>query len=95
MLSELYGIISDRKARPQPGSYTNKLLDSGIDAILQKVGEESVEVILAAKGQGRQRLVEEVSDLVYHTLVLLVSQGVTLEEVKAELSRRHAAPRVR
>jgi phosphoribosyl-ATP pyrophosphohydrolase len=90
MLQELFNIIMDRQAHPQPDSYTNKLLAGGTDAILQKVGEEAVEVILAAKGQGRQRLVEEVSDLFYHTLVLLASQGVTLAEVEAELRRRHS-----
>ena len=73
------------------GSYTNKLLEANEDLVLQKVGEESVEVILAAKGQGNQRLVEEVSDLFYHTLVLLVRQGVSLADIDAELRRRHAA----
>jgi phosphoribosyl-ATP pyrophosphohydrolase len=91
MLNELFEIILERKTNPRPGSYTNKLLDSNVDIILQKVGEESVEVILAAKGQGNQRLVEEVSDLFYHTLVLLVRQGVSLAEVEVELRRRHAA----
>ena len=95
MLNELYQIILDRKAHPQEGSYTNQLLQKGTDAILQKVGEESVEVILAAKGQGRHRLVEEVADLFYHTLVLLADQGVSLEEIEAELSRRHAMPKVK
>jgi phosphoribosyl-ATP pyrophosphohydrolase len=90
MLNELFDIILDRKLNPLPGSYTNKLLDSNEDVVLQKVGEESVEVILAAKGQGNQRLVEEVSDLFYHTLVLLVRQGVSLGDVEAELRRRHA-----
>ena len=89
MLSELFDIILDRQKNPQPGSYTNKLLDGNLDVVLQKVGEESVEVILAAKGQGNQRLVEEVSDLFFHTLVLLVRQGVSLAEVEAELRRRH------
>ena len=93
MLQELFDIIMDRQAHPQPDSYTNKLFDRGTDAILQKVGEESVEVILAAKGQGKKRLVEETADLFYHTLVLLVSQGVTLAEVEAELRRRHLAPK--
>lgn len=93
MLSELFGIILDRQKNPQPGSYTNKLLDGNLDVILQKVGEESVEVILAAKGQGDQRLVEEVSDLFYHTLVLLVRQGLSLADVEAELRRRHLAPK--
>jgi phosphoribosyl-ATP pyrophosphohydrolase len=89
MLNELFDIILDRKMNPLPGSYTNKLLDSSVDVVLQKVGEESVEVILAAKGQGNQRLVEEVSDLFYHTLVLLVRQGVSLQDIEAELRRRH------
>jgi phosphoribosyl-ATP pyrophosphohydrolase len=90
MLNELFDIILDRKMNPLPGSYTNKLLDSAEDVVLQKVGEESVEVILAAKGQGNQRLVEEVSDLFYHTLVLLVKRGVSLHDVETELRRRHA-----
>lgn len=89
MLNELFEVILDRKTNPQPSSYTNKLLDANEDVILQKVGEESVEVILAAKGQGNQRLVEEVSDLFYHLLVLLVRQGVELENVEKELRRRH------
>lgn len=89
MLNNLFEIITDRKDHPQPDSYTNKLLAGSEDVILQKVGEEAVEVILAAKGQGNQRLVEEVSDLFYHTLVLLVRQGVTLADIEAELRRRH------
>ncbi len=93
MISELYDIIVERKVNPKEGSYTNKLLDGNMDALLQKIGEEAVEVILAAKGQGNQRLVEEVSDLFYHTLVVLVRQGVTLAEVEAELKRRHLTPR--
>ena len=93
MLHELFDIIADRKAHPQPGSYTNKLLDAKEDVVLQKIGEEAVEVILAAKGQGNQRLVEEVSDLFYHTLVLLARQGLTLADVETELRRRHIAPK--
>ena len=89
MINELFNIILERKTHPKPGSYTNKLLAANEDTILQKVGEESVEVILAAKGQGNKRLIEEVSDLLYHMLVLLVRQGVTLDEVEAELQRRH------
>jgi len=89
MIKELYKIILDRKTHPKPGSYTNELLAANEDTILQKVGEESVEVILAAKGQGNQRLIEEVSDLFYHILVLLVRQGVSLKDVEAELCRRH------
>ena len=93
MLNELFDIILDRQNHPQPGSYTNQLLDANEDVILQKVGEESVEVILAAKGQGKQRLVEEVSDLFYHTLVLLARQGLDLGDIEAELRRRHGSPK--
>ena len=95
MLNELFEILLDRKTNPRPGSYTNKLLDANEDLILQKVGEESVEVILAAKGQGNQRLVEEVSDLFYHMFVLLVRQGVNLADVEAELRRRHLVTEVK
>ena len=90
MLHELMDIIEDRKRNPQPGSYTSQLFSGGEDAILKKVGEEAMEVILAAKGQGKKRLVEEVADLFYHTLVLLSSQDLSLADVEAELSRRHS-----
>ena len=89
MLKRLFDTIEDRKARPKPGSYTNQLLQAGEDEILKKVGEEAMEVILAAKGQGNQRLVEEVADLFYHTLVLLSSRGLRLADIEEELSRRH------
>ena len=89
-LDELFAIIEDRKNHPQPGSYTYQLMEKGEDAVLQKVGEEAVEVLLAAKGQGNQRVIEETADLFYHTLVLLSSRGQTLKDVQAELQRRHA-----
>jgi len=95
MLKRLFDTIEDRKARPKPGSYTNQLFDAGEDEILKKIGEEAMEVILAAKqkeaasGKENQRLIEEVADLVYHTLVLLSSRGLKLEDIEDELSRRH------
>lgn len=89
MLHELYQIIYDRKINPKDGSYTNQLLDGGYQRIAQKVGEEAVEVIIAAGKQGRQRVIEETSDLLYHLLVLLVDQGIDLLEVEAELENRH------
>jgi phosphoribosyl-ATP pyrophosphohydrolase len=89
MLNELYGIVKDRKKNPVDGSYTNRLLENGYERIAQKVGEEAVEVIIAAGKQGRQRLIEESADLLYHWIVLLVNQGVSLKEVEAELERRH------
>ena len=91
MLNELFAIIKDRQLHPRPGSYTNQLLDQGEDKILKKVGEEAMEVILAAKGQGDQRLIEETADLFYHILVMLASQDLSLADVEAELCNRHAA----
>jgi len=89
MLAELFSIIEDRKAHPVEGSYTHRLLSAGEDEILKKVGEEAMEVILAAKGQGDSRVVEEVADLFYHTLVFLASRDLSLADVEAELRRRH------
>ena len=73
---------------PAAGSYTAELLHAGEDEILKKVGEEAMEVILAAKGQGDARVISEVADLFYHLLVLLAARGLTLADVEAELVRR-------
>ena len=89
MLHELFKIIEGRKSNPTRNSYTTQLLSSEEDLILKKIGEEAMEVILAAKGQGKQRIVEEVADLFYHTLVLLSSQDLALADVEAELRKRH------
>ena len=89
MLDQLFEIIEDRKDNPQPGSYTAKLLAAGEDEIVKKIGEEAVEVILAVKGQGDQRVIEEIADLYYHTLVLLSARGLSLADVEAELRERH------
>lgn len=89
MLNTLTELIEDRKSNPVDGSYTNQLLVEGEDIILRKVGEEAVEIILAAKSQGDQRLIEEISDLIYHLLVLLAARNLTLANIEAELERRH------
>ena len=88
-LEQLIGIIDDRKRHPQPGSYTNRLLSDPASAA-QKVGEEASEVIVAALAQTDARLVEEMADLVYHSLVLLATRDVGWPDVLAELERRHA-----
>lgn len=88
MLEELYQTILDRKGARPEGSYTASLFEKGEDEILKKVGEESVEVILAAKAQGNGRLTEEVADLTYHVLVLLASRGLTPADIAAELEKR-------
>ncbi len=89
ILNELYTTIVDRKQNPKPGSYTNSLFDAGEDEIVKKVGEEAIEVIIAAKGQTDQRVVEETADLLYHLWVVLAWRGVTPAQVIAELEKRH------
>ena len=88
-LNDLYQTILDRKTNPKPGSYTNSLFDSGLPRIAQKVGEEGTEVVVAALSQDNARLVEEIADLTYHTLVLMVAKGLTPQDVADELTRRH------
>jgi phosphoribosyl-ATP pyrophosphohydrolase len=88
-LDELYTIICDRRDHPSEQSYTTRLMQAGEDEILKKIGEEAVEVVLAGKGQGNQRLVEETADLAYHALVLLAYRGLKLTDIEAELELRH------
>jgi phosphoribosyl-ATP pyrophosphohydrolase len=93
MLEQLQAIIQDRRANPRTGSYTNSLFDAGAAKIAQKVGEEAVEVVVAALGQGRTEQIGELSDLFYHTLVLMSHLGITLDDVQVELARRHGVKR--
>jgi len=88
-LNSLHGIISDRKTNIREGSYTNYLFDKGIDKILKKIGEESAEVIIAAKSNNKAETIFELSDLVYHALVLMTEMGITPDEVRVELASRH------
>jgi phosphoribosyl-ATP pyrophosphohydrolase len=89
MLQKLFDLLQDRKANPKPGSYTNSLFDEGLPRMAQKVGEEGTEVVVAALAQDNSRLVEEIADLTYHTLVLMVAKGITPQDVAAELEKRH------
>jgi phosphoribosyl-ATP pyrophosphohydrolase len=89
MLDELEAIIQKRRANPKPDSYTNMLFNRGLNKIAQKVGEEATEVVVAALGQGRGEQVGELSDLFYHTLVLMAQLDISLDDVRAELARRH------
>jgi phosphoribosyl-ATP pyrophosphohydrolase/phosphoribosyl-AMP cyclohydrolase len=88
ILDQLYQVIVDRKQNPRPESYTARLFAAGMEEISKKVGEELVEVIVAALGQSDERLVSETADLFYHTLVLLAARGVSLTQVEAELEKR-------
>lgn len=89
MFDQLETIIAERKANPQEGSYTNQLFDKGRNKIAQKVGEEAVEVIVAALGQSREEQIGELADLFYHTLVLMSDLDLALDDIRAELEKRH------
>ncbi|MBE5891641.1 MAG: bifunctional phosphoribosyl-AMP cyclohydrolase/phosphoribosyl-ATP diphosphatase HisIE [Lachnospiraceae bacterium] len=88
VFEEVYNIIADRKSNPIEGSYTNYLFDKGIDNILKKVGEESTEIIIAAKNPDPEEIKYEISDFLYHCMVLMVEKGVTWEEITTELAQR-------
>ncbi len=88
MLGELYSTIMQRKEHPKEGSYTNYLLDKGLNKILKKVGEECTEVIIAAKDEDNKELTFEIADLMYHLTVMMAQKGLTWEEVSVELAQR-------
>lgn len=87
-LETLYEVVLDRKTHPQEGSYTCYLFDKGLDKILKKVGEECAETIIAAKNDVPADTVGEISDLIYHLMVMMAEKGIPLSDVLAELDRR-------
>jgi phosphoribosyl-ATP pyrophosphohydrolase len=89
MLNKLEVIIHKRKAQMPEGSYTTSLFETGTSKIAQKVGEEATEVVVAALAEGREEQVGELADLFYHTLVLMAQLDLSLEDIEAELRRRH------
>jgi phosphoribosyl-ATP pyrophosphohydrolase len=91
VIDELTAVLRERQAYPVADSYTAQLLAAGEDEIVKKIGEEAIELILAAKGQGNQRLIEEMADLVYHSLVLLVSRDLSWQDITSELVKRRQA----
>ena len=88
VIEELYKVAEERKNNPTEGSYTNYLFDKGIDKILKKIGEETSEVIIASKNNDKDEEVSEICDLIYHLIVLMVNQGIQIEDVSKELEKR-------
>ena len=88
-LEGLYAMLEERKRLMPQGSYTTYLFEKGLDKILKKVGEECTEVIIAAKDNDRKETVYEIADLCYHVMVLMIEQGISLEEIHRELASRH------
>lgn len=89
IINKVYNQIIQRRDNPIEDSYTNYLFDKGLDKILKKVGEETSEVIIGAKNKNKDELVYEMCDLIYHSLVLMVNEGVTIDDLKKELTKRH------
>ncbi len=87
-LQQLYQVILERRSNPQEGSYTCYLFDKGLDKILKKVGEECTETVIAAKNSVQADTVGEISDLIYHLLVMMAEQNIPLSAVMEELDRR-------
>lgn len=90
ILRELYSVIQDRKEHPVEGSYTNYLFDKGTDKISKKLGEEAVEVVIAASQRDKKATIQEIADLEYHLLVLMADRGITLDDVETELRSRRS-----
>ncbi len=88
ILTALYDLLKDRKANPKEGSYTTYLFKEGLDKILKKVGEETSEVIIGAKNNDKENTINEIADLAYHMMVMMVNEGITLEDIEAQLEAR-------
>lgn len=88
VFEDVFAVIEDRKLHPKEGSYTNYLFDKGIDKILKKVGEEATEIVIAAKNPDPEEIKYEISDFLYHVMVLMAQKGVTWEDITEELARR-------
>ena len=88
-LNGLYDLLLGRKKDRPQGSYTTYLFDKGLDKILKKVGEECTEVIIAGKADDKAETIYEISDLVYHVMVLMIEMGISLDDITAELASRH------
>ena len=88
-MSALYDMLEDRKNTPKEGSYTTYLFEKGIDKILKKIGEECTETVIAGAKNDRQETIFEIADLTYHILVMMIEMGISLQDIKEELSKRH------
>ena len=85
---DMYDVVVDRRANPQEGSYTCYLFDKGIDKILKKCGEECTEMVIAAKNNDKDELANEINDLLYHMIVMMVDRGVTVEDLESIMVER-------
>lgn len=89
IIKEVYEMIENRRNNPKEGSYTNYLLNEGVDKICKKIGEEATETVIAAKNEDKEELIGEISDLAYHVLVLMLDKDIKVEEIERKLGERH------
>ncbi|MBI4743725.1 MAG: phosphoribosyl-ATP diphosphatase [Actinobacteria bacterium] len=88
IFNQLYQVVLSRREEMPENSYTTKLFKAGLDEILKKVGEESIEIILASKEDNKEHLVYEIADFIYHLIVLMVEKDISFNEIEKELVRR-------
>ena len=88
-LEELYEIIKKRRAEKPDGSYVVNLTEQGVDRVIQKVGEEAIETVIAAKNTNKKRLISESADLIFHLLILMEMKGIDLDDIYSELKKRN------
>ena len=88
VFEDVFAVIRDRKVNPKEGSYTNYLFDKGIDKILKKLGEEATEIVIAAKNPNPNEIKYEISDFLYHMMVLMAEKSITWEEIIEDLAKR-------
>ena len=88
VFEEVFDVIKDRKVHPKEGSYTNYLFDKGIDKILKKLGEEATEIVIAAKNPNPNEVKYEISDFLYHMMVLMAERGITWDDIMEEMAKR-------
>ena len=88
VFEDVFAVILDRKEHPKEGSYTNYLFDKGLDKILKKIGEEATEIVIAAKNPNPEEIKYEISDFLYHMMVLMADRGISWEEIMEELANR-------
>jgi len=94
-IDDLFRIIEDRKSAPPEESYVAKIMEEGKDRIIQKIGEEAVEVIIASKNDNKSEIISEFADLLFHSLVLLSHLDINPEEILTELERRHESGKIK
>jgi phosphoribosyl-ATP pyrophosphohydrolase/phosphoribosyl-AMP cyclohydrolase len=92
-LEEVYQVVEDRRRNPREGSYVNSLFKEGLDKILKKVGEEATETIIAGKTGSKKEVIYEMTDLLFHSLVMLVQFGIKIEDIYEELGKRFGKPK--